>query len=117
MPDDADATIRWDDFATVDLRIGTVTRAAPFPEARTPAHKIWAEVGSEIGTLKSSAQITDRYDLKDLEGRQILGVVNFSSKQIGPFMSEFLVTGGVLDDDAVVLVGPDEQVPNGTRLA
>jgi tRNA-binding protein len=109
-------TIDWDDFERVDLRAGTVTRAEPFPEAQTPAYKLWIDFGEEIGTLQSSAQITDRYELDELEGRQILGVVNFPPKQIGPFVSECLVTGFVLDDE-VVLVGPDAPVLNGTRLA
>jgi len=113
----APSTIDWDDFERVDLRAGTITRAEPFPEARTSAYKLWIDFGDEIGTLPSSAQITDRYDVEELEGRQILGVVNFPSKQIGPFTSECLVTGFVLEDDEVVLAGPDAAVPNGTRLA
>jgi len=117
MSDSAPSTIDWDDFEQVDLRAGTITRAEPFPEARTPAYKLWIDFGDEIGTLPSSAQITDRYDLDELEGRQVLGVVNFPPKQIGPFTSECLVTGFVLDDDEVVLAGPDDAVPNGTRLA
>lgn len=110
-------TIEWEDFENVDLRAGTITRAEPFPEARTPAYRLWIDFGEEIGVLRSSAQITDRYALDELEGRQILGVVNFPPKQIGPFVSECLVTGFVLDDDSVVLAGPDTPVPNGTRLA
>lgn len=113
----ADTTIDWDDFERVDLRAGTITQAEDFPEARTPAYKLWIDFGDEIGVLKSSAQITDRYDLDELEGRQVLGVVNFPPKQIGPFMSECLVTGFVLEDDSVVLASPDQTVPDGTRLA
>lgn len=111
------APISWTDFDRVDLRIGTVTRAERFPEARTPAYKLWIDFGDEVGTLASSAQITDRYDVEELRGRQVLGVVNFPPKQIGPFTSECLVTGAVLDNDEVVLVGPDDTVPNGTPLA
>jgi tRNA-binding protein len=117
MSDSAPSTISWDDFEQVDLRAGTITRAEPFPEARTPAYKLWIDFGKEIGTLPSSAQITDRYDPEELTGRQVLGVVNFPPKQIGPFQSECLVTGFVLEDDEVVLAGPDDVVPNGTRLA
>lgn len=117
MTDATDDPLTWDEFERVDLRAGTITRAEPFPEAHTPAYKIWADFGDEIGVLKSSAQITDRYEVDDLVGRQILGVVNFPPKQIGPFRSEFLVTGFVLDDDEVVLARPDAPVPNGTRLA
>jgi len=117
MSDSTDAPLTWDEFERVDLRAGTITRAEPFPEARTPAYKIWADFGDAIGVLQSSAQITDRYDVDELVGRQILGVVNFPPKQIGPFMSEFLVTGFVLDDDEVVLARPDAPVPNGSQLA
>ena len=116
-PASSENDLSWDEFERVDLRAGTITQAAPFPEAHTPAYKLWIDFGQEIGTLKSSAQITDRYDLEELEGRQILGVVNFPPKQIGPFVSECLVTGFVLSDDEVVLAGPDAPVPNGTRLA
>jgi len=117
MSESAPSTIDWDDFERVDLRAGTITRAEPFPEAHTPAYKLWIDFGDEIGTLTSSAQITDRYAVEELEGRQILGVVNFPPKQIGPFRSECLVTGFVLDNNEVVLAGPDAEVPNGTRLA
>ena len=110
-------TLSWDEFERVDLRAGTITRAEPFPEAHTPAYKLWIDFGDKMGPLPSSAQITDRYDLDELEGRQVLGVVNFPPKQIGPFVSECLVTGFVLDDDEVVLAEPDAPVPNGTRLA
>lgn len=110
-------TITWDDFENVELRAGTVTRVEDFPEARTPAYKIWADFGEELGTLKSSAQVTDLYDKEELEGTQILGVVNFPLKQIGPFMSEFLVTGFRRADGAVVLAQPERAVPDGSKLA
>lgn len=109
-------TIDWTDFERVDLRAGTITQAEPFPEAHTPAYKLWIDFGEEIGVLPSSAQITDRYDLDELEGRQVLGVVNLAPKQIGPFTSECLVTGFVRENDEVVLAGPDTPIPNGTRL-
>lgn len=101
----------------VEMRAGTVTRVDDFPEAQTPAYKIWADFGEEIGVLKSSVQVTDLYSKEDLKGRQILGVVNFPPKQIGPFMSEFLVTGFRRGDGAVVLAQPDQEVPDGARLA
>jgi tRNA-binding protein len=109
-------TITWDDFAQIDLRAGTITRAEPFPEARKPAYKLWIDFGDEIGILASSAQITERYNREELVGKQVLGVVNFPTKQIGPFMSECLITGIYDTDGSVVLAVPDQPVPNGTRL-
>jgi len=117
MSTPSSSTITWDDFKEVDLRAGTIVRAEPFPKARAPAYKLWIDFGEEVGTLRSSAQITDRYAPDELEDRQVLGVVNLPPKQIGPFTSECLVTGFVLERDEVVLVGPDAPVPNGTRLA
>lgn len=109
-------TITWDDFQKIDLRIGTVTRAEAFPEARKPAYKLWIDLG-DLGIKRSSAQITERYTPESLVGRQVLCVVNFPPRQVGPFMSEVLTTGFVLPEGAVVLAGPDSLVPNGTRLA
>jgi len=108
--------ISWQDFEKVELRAGTITRVEDFPEAHKPAYKIWADFGN-YGVMKTSAQLTKTYRKEDLLGRQIMGVTNFSPKQIGAFMSEFLVTGFVLDDGNVVLAEPERAVPNGTRLA
>lgn len=110
-------TITWDDFEAVDLRVGTVVRVEPFPEARIPAWKVWVDFGAELGVRKSSARITHLYAQEDLLGRQVVGVVNFPPRQIGPFRSEFLVTGFVQDDGSVVLAVPERPVANGVRLA
>lgn len=109
-------TITWHDFEQVEIRVGTVMRVEPFPEARKPAYKVWADFGPEIGSLKSSAQLTDLYAAEELLGRQIVAVVNFPPKQIGPFMSEFLLTGFYRPDGAVVLAVPERPVPNGAKL-
>lgn len=108
--------INWDDFTRVDLRVGTIIDAQPFPEARKPAYRLRVDFGGGL-VLKSSAQITTLYEPEDLIGRQVLGVVNFPPRQIGPLMSECLVTGFVQDDGSVVLAVPDRPVANGTRLA
>ncbi|MBF9059966.1 tRNA-binding protein [Rhodobacterales bacterium HKCCSP123] len=109
-------TIGFDDFLKVDIRVGTVTRAEPFPEARKPAIKLWVDYGPEIGVKKSSAQITAHYTPEALVGRQVLGVVNFPPRQIGPFMSEALVLGLHDAEGRVVLVGPDQEIPNGEKM-
>ena len=109
-------TIEWDDFMRVDLRVGTIVSVEEFPEARRPAYKLQVDFGAEIGLKKSSAQITDLYDRESLLGRQVLAVVNFPRKRIGPFMSECLVTGFHNADGAVVLTMPTTEVPNGSRL-
>lgn len=109
-------TISWQDFEKVELRAGTICRVEDFPEAKIAAYKIWADFG-DFGVLKSSAQITKRYSKADLLGRQIIGVINFPPKQIAHFMSEFLVTGFILENEDVVLAEPQQKVPNGSRLA
>ncbi|MBY6205311.1 tRNA-binding protein [Halomonas denitrificans] len=109
-------TIGWDDFEKVDLRVGVVVAAEPFPEARKPAIRMRIDFGSEVGVLKSSAQITEHYTPASLVGRRVVAVVNFPPKQIGPMRSECLVTGFHDDNGAVVLCVPDGEVPPGTRL-
>ena len=111
------ARLTWKEFEKVELRVGTIVRATEFPEARKPAYKLEVDFGSEIGILRSSAQITDLYAYEQLVGKQVLGVVNFPPKQIGPFVSECLVTGFVQDGGEVILAVPDKPVRNGDRLA
>ena len=108
--------ISWDDFAKVELRVGTIVRVEAFPEARRPAWKLWVDFGPEIGERKASAQLTALYQAADLLGRQVVGVVNFPPKQIGPMRSECLVTGFYRDDGSVVLAIPERSVPNGAKL-
>jgi len=108
-------TIDWNDFEKVELRVGTVQKVEEFPEARCPAYKLWVDFGDEIGVRKSSAQITKLYDLNELVGKQVVAVVNFPPKQIGPMKSECLVTG-FYREDGVVLAVPDKPVPNGLKL-
>ena len=109
--------LSWDEFQRVELRVGTIVAVEEFPEARRPAWKLTVDFGEETGVRRASAQITDLYSEDDLVGKQVLGVVNFPPKQIGPFMSECLVTGFVTADGPVVLAVPDRPVPNGIRLA
>ncbi|MES2548182.1 MAG: tRNA-binding protein [Pseudomonadota bacterium] len=109
-------TITYADFEKVDIRVGRITRAEPVPEARKPAYKLWVDFGPEIGEKRSSAQITKHYTLEDLIGRQVLAVVNFPPRQIGPVLSEVLVLGLPDDEGAVVLVGPGHEVPLGGKL-
>jgi tRNA-binding protein len=109
-------TIRYDDFAKVDIRVGTITAVEPFPEARKPAYKLTVDFGPGLGVKRSSAQITKYYGPQALLGRQVAAVVNFPPKQIGPFMSEVLVLGFPDPAGEVVLVGVDHAVPNGGKL-
>ncbi len=108
-------TISWNDFEKVELRVGTIVKAEPFPEARVPAYKLVVDFGEDIGTRKSSAQITDFYNPEELVGKQVVGVVNFPPKQIGPVRSECLVTG-FYSPEGVVLATPDKPCPNGLKL-
>lgn len=109
--------IEWKDFERVELRAGTIVSAEAFPEARVPAYKLLVDFGPEIGHRKSSAQITDLYSADELVGKQVVAVINFPPKQIGPFMSECLVTGFHREDGKVVLTTVDNAVPNGAKLA
>ena len=109
-------TITFDDFLKVDIRVGEVVRAEPYPEARKPAIKLWVNFGGELGEKKSSAQITKHYDPEGLIGKRVMAVVNFPPRQIGKFMSEVLVLGVPDDEGEVVLLTPDKDVPLGGRL-
>lgn len=109
-------SISWNDFEKIQLRIGKIIKVEDFPEARKPAWKLSIDFGEEIGIKRSSAQITDHYTKNELLGKQILGVVNFPPKQIGPFISECLVTGLIQRDGSVILAVPDKVVEDGLRL-
>ena len=112
----APGCLTFAEFERVDIRIGQVIQAEPFPEARKPAFKLRIDFGPEIGIKKSSAQITKHYTIEQLEGRKVAAVVNFPPRQIGPFLSEVLTLGFPDADGTVVLIGPDKAVPNGGRL-
>jgi len=106
----------FDTFMSVDMRVGKVLRAEPYPEARKPAIKLWVDFGPEIGEKKTSAQLTDNYTPDALVGRMVVGVVNFPPRQIGKFMSEFLVLGSADAQGGIVLLSPDKTVPVGGRI-
>ena len=108
--------ISWSDFEKVDMRVGTILDAEEFPEARKPAYKLSVDFGPELGVKKSSAQITDRYAIEDLPGRKVVAVINFPKKQIGKFMSECLVIGAYDSDGHVVLLYPDQNPANGSKI-
>ena len=109
-------TITYDDFLKVDIRVGRITRAEPFPEARKPAYKLWIDFGPDSGEKRPSAQITTHYSLDELVGRQVLAVVNFPPRQIGPVKSEVLTLGVPDENGEVVLIGPGHETPVGGRL-
>lgn len=108
--------ITYDDFLAVDIRVGRILRAEPFPEARKPAIKMWIDFGPEIGERKTSAQVTVHYTPESLVGKEVMAVINFPPRQIGKFMSEVLVLGLPDENGAVVLIGPDHTVPLGGRM-
>ena len=114
--EDPNRTIAVADFARVDIRVGTIVKAEPFPEARKPAYKLTIDFGPAMGTRRSSAQITRHYGIADLVGRQVAAVVNFGPRQIGPFLSEVLTLGFPDENGDVILVSPTQAVPNGGRL-
>lgn len=109
-------TLSWEEFERVEMRVGTIIEVVDFPEARKPAFQLTIDFGSELGIKKSSAQITKRYSKEELIGKQIIAVVNFPKKQIGPFMSECLVLGSVGGDNDIVLITSDKKVENGLRI-
>lgn len=110
------AELSFDEFLAVDIRVGQVVRAEPYPKARKPAFKLWVDFGPQIGEKKSSAQITTHYTVEDLPGKRVMAVVNFPPRQIGKFMSEVLVLGVPDKDGEVVLLVPDKDVPIGGRM-
>ena len=116
MTKDNPSEINFDDFLKVDIRVGTVIKAEPYPEARVPAIKLWIDFGQDIGEKKTSAQITAHYTPENLVGQQVAAVVNFPPRQIGKFMSEVLTLGFSDENGGIVLVQPKQPVPNGSRL-
>ena len=108
--------ISWSDFEKVELRVGVVVAVEDFPQARKPSYKISVDFGPKIGRKRTSAQVTDLYTKEDLMGRQVIGVVNFPDKQIGPVRSEFLLTGFTREDGSVVLAVPEREAPLGAKL-
>ncbi len=110
------STISWSDFEKIDIRVGTIVRAEPFPKAKKPAYKLWIDLGEELGLKQSSAQITALYTPETLIGKQVLCVVNFAPRQVADFCSEVLTTGLYSSDSEVVLATVDKPLPNGKRL-
>lgn len=108
--------ITWQEFEQVELRVGTIIKVDDFPEARNPSYKLIVDFGSEIGHRKSSAQLTHHYSKEQLLGKQVIGVINFPAKQIGPFMSQCLITGFYDDNGHVILAVPDKEMENGKKL-
>ena len=108
--------ISWEDFEQIELRIGSIVEVNDFPEAKKPAYQIKVDFGSKIGLKQSSAQITTLYTKEELIGKQIIGVINFPKKQIGPFISEFLITGFYDENNSVVLAVPDKKIANGEKI-
>jgi len=108
--------INWDDFEKVEMRIGTIIRAEDFPKAKKPAYQLTIDFGEEIGIKRSSAQITTRYEIADLEGKQIVAVINFPKKQIANFMSECLILGAIGANNDIVLLNPGHKVEDGLRV-
>jgi tRNA-binding protein len=113
---DTSSTITYDDFLNCDIRVGTIVEASAFPEARKPMHKFVIDFGDEIGMRRSCGQITQNYEPEDLVGKQVVGVVNFPEKQIGPYVSQALTLGFRDAENGVVLISPEKKVPNGERL-
>jgi tRNA-binding protein len=109
-------TIDYEDFEKIDLRVGTIVKAENFEKARKPAYKVWVDLGEDVGIKKSSAQITDYYQIEDLIGRQVICVCNFKPRQIADFMSEVLVTGFLATSGGIVLTSVERSVPNGAKL-
>jgi tRNA-binding protein len=111
-----ESTLTWDDFAKIDMRIGTIVEAHDFPEAKKPAYKLIIDFGNEIGIRKSSAQITTHYSTEELVGKQIVGIINFPPKQIGPMKSECLVLGSYQSNGSVILLSSDQPVVSGLKV-
>lgn len=107
--------ISWSTFEQVDIRVGTIIKSETFPEARKPAYKIWVDLGP-LGIKKSSAQVTEHYTLAELDGKQVVCIINFGEKQIGPFISQLLITGFADENGEVILTTVDKKVPNGAKL-
>lgn len=108
--------IEWNDFEKIDIRVGTIIQVETFPEARKPAYKLTIDFGPEVGTKRSSAQITSLYSKERLKNKQVIAIINFAPKQIGPFISECLVLGAYNENNEVVLLYPQRETPNGAKI-